>query len=443
MAWYPARGGGIPASVKTDMNAVLNKKFGTQGETYPPKEWADDVNLMGVLPIRTASGTIAHFEDGADDVPLKSLTAQILPIQEGTGDPSPSNFRPISGTSVLNVANVSDYASYFKGLFLGTLAFVDLSTLTWQISGSGTFFYTTDITTIPLYSAGTVLSAWLCTDYNVVNVTSSSGWQNVANKSIGSQSGVSAPRINIRDTQYTTLQDFQTNVKGYLIYELATPTTPTITAQQFATLCTAFNITGSTYPIALGRTVYGGTYNSETGVLTVTKIGFDFGSEDLTWIYNSGQTRFYCTIPNIDLPTAYGVVADILCSCYKTVKFTDVTGTQTDDIIAGVTQGETNYITCRDTRYTDAQSFKTGLTGQKFVVNLATPVEIQLTPTEINSLLGVNNVWTDTGDTEVEYRADIDLLLASLEGNRGLQMMRATPTEENDEQEATENEDER
>lgn len=70
MAWYRAGGGGIPSSLKTDMNAVLNKKFGTS-QDYPPTDWAPTVNLMGPLPEKTVSGAIATFADGADAVPLK------------------------------------------------------------------------------------------------------------------------------------------------------------------------------------------------------------------------------------------------------------------------------------------------------------------------------------------------------------------------------------
>lgn len=64
-------GGGIPAALKSAMNAVLNKKFGTV-KTYEPNDWPDDVNLLGVLEEKTASGAIAHIEDGADSVPLKN-----------------------------------------------------------------------------------------------------------------------------------------------------------------------------------------------------------------------------------------------------------------------------------------------------------------------------------------------------------------------------------
>ena len=39
------------------------------------------------------------------------------------------------------------------------------------------------------------------------------------------------------------------------------------------------------------------------------------------------------------------------------------------------------------------------------VAKLATPQTYQLTPTEVLALLGNNNVFSDTGDTEVTYKA--------------------------------------
>lgn len=83
MAFYRCGGGGIPSSLKTDMNAVLNKKFGTSSD-YPPADWAPTVNLMGPLPEKTiVSSPIADFSDGADDVPTKSLVVTIPPTLSG------------------------------------------------------------------------------------------------------------------------------------------------------------------------------------------------------------------------------------------------------------------------------------------------------------------------------------------------------------------------
>lgn len=50
----------------------------------------------------------------------------------------------------------------------------------------------------------------------------------------------------------------------------------------------------------------------------------------------------------------------------------------------------------------------------KLVYPLAEPIEIQLTPHEVNSLLGVNNIFADTGDTACEYRADTKLYINRL-----------------------------
>jgi hypothetical protein len=64
------------------MNAVLNKKFGTS-TTYDPAGWPDDVNLLGKLPEKTVSGSIAHITDGADEVPIKSWEVEIAPTLTG------------------------------------------------------------------------------------------------------------------------------------------------------------------------------------------------------------------------------------------------------------------------------------------------------------------------------------------------------------------------
>lgn len=46
----------------------------------------------------------------------------------------------------------------------------------------------------------------------------------------------------------------------------------------------------------------------------------------------------------------------------------------------------------------------TPTTGAQVVYKLATPLTYQLTPTEVTTLLGVNNIWADTGDVKVWYK---------------------------------------
>lgn len=62
------------------------------------KDFEDDKSIaLGAYPHAVVSGAVASFSDGADNIPVRSLTAQIVPVQSGSGDPSPTNVRPISG----------------------------------------------------------------------------------------------------------------------------------------------------------------------------------------------------------------------------------------------------------------------------------------------------------------------------------------------------------
>lgn len=106
MAWFRCGGSGIPASLKSGMNSVLNKKFGTS-TTYDPAGWPDDVNLMGPLPIKTASGAIASFSDGADGVPVKSCVVSFLPSGGGGTPSAPVAIVGHSGITLTNKDNMS------------------------------------------------------------------------------------------------------------------------------------------------------------------------------------------------------------------------------------------------------------------------------------------------------------------------------------------------
>jgi hypothetical protein len=72
----------------------------TAGGTLLPLSFPDDyvvaIGDIGNTEIKTASGSIAHFEDSLARK-AQDLTVAIDPVQSGSGDPSPDNVRPISG----------------------------------------------------------------------------------------------------------------------------------------------------------------------------------------------------------------------------------------------------------------------------------------------------------------------------------------------------------
>lgn len=59
----------------------------------------------------------------------------------------------------------------------------------------------------------------------------------------------------------------------------------------------------------------------------------------------------------------------------------------------------------------DAWKAELASNNVQLVYPLAAPIEVDLTPTEITTLLGTNNLWSDTGDIDLTYCADTKLYI--------------------------------
>lgn len=61
--------------------------------------------IYSLLPEDTATGAEVTITDACPDLPIVELHASINAVQEGTGDPSPDNVRPISGWDEITVTH--------------------------------------------------------------------------------------------------------------------------------------------------------------------------------------------------------------------------------------------------------------------------------------------------------------------------------------------------
>ena len=156
------------------------------------------------------------------------------------------------------------------------------------------------------------------------------------------------------------------------------------------------------FPISTG-TVYGGTLDVVTGELVVDRAIVDLGT--LNWKYASSGTRSLFTsydLGNKYKPSgAYNIPVKAAFECYANVAM----GTTFKNGEAGLDGNTSNRIVICDNRYTDAVTFKSAVSGVQLCYELATPITTQLTPTEIRSLLGRNNIWSDAGDVTVCYHS--------------------------------------
>ena len=362
--------------MKTDMNAVLNKKFGTSSD-YPPADWSPTVNLMGPLPEKTiVSSPIADFSDGADDVPTKSLVVTIPPT--------------LSGVSVLNEKQTGKTVFYPMDIEQGT------------ISGTG---YNTNSTTRIRTAVRKAVSP--STEYKIkVN----SEVQIYEVHEYTDLTGAST-HLTVNASEYTFTTKSTTN---YLRILFRYSNNATITPSAITELqVTDENFFWKTYTASLGRTIYGGTADIVNGEGT-ENISAPTALNSLTWSKTTvgGHDAFYSNLPNGYIGQGGGMM-DADCDTYD---ITTDSNLGTDRTIRFYYNANFNITRCviRDDQYasyTGAQ-FKEAVTGD-IVYQLADSARTDFTFTgqEIDTMLGYNAFWSEQGDTEVTYRADINLAL--------------------------------
>jgi hypothetical protein len=177
---------------------------------------------------------------------------------------------------------------------------------------------------------------------------------------------------------------------------------------------------GHTYTTALGRTVYGGTLDVVSGVLTVDWVKHIITGDE-TSVFSSSLNRLIFI--NGDLPSPPKADGQIMCNTFESVSSTTTPPEGCVTIYS--TNGNVIFrLPSSITTKEDAINYLVS-NGTHIVYPLATPQTYQLDPQTIDLLLGDNNLWTDCGSVEVAYKADIGLYIdkkLSSNGTRSLSM---------------------
>lgn len=157
-------------------------------------------------------------------------------------------------------------------------------------------------------------------------------------------------------------------------------------------------------------TVYRGELNVTNGTLKATHRYLDLSTITNGWnrVPSQGIYFFYYGLSDgsrADNP-------DGLCSAYPMT-----TAVPMPDKSCRL-YGSANYNFCRlairDDRYETTAEFGQAMAGYHVIYELAEPLTYQFTPQQIQTLLGVNNVFASTGDVTVGYRADTKLYIQRL-----------------------------
>ena len=363
---------------------ALNHRLGVS-TGFKPSEWAENINLLVKPAEKSASGSVCHFTDGLD-MPLVSLSCDVTAWQEGSGTASPSNPRAIHGWSSANVTRTG------KNLLPPLSAEATSKSVTFTPRTDGGIDLSGTATGgIAVVDLGRSENLWLNAGTYFVNESTSLYSITVFDETSGT-----ATVLKSGGGKFTITSRTKVFVRLGIPNGTATETAVYIQLELDSSATTFSQYTGTSLNIPFGQTVYGGRLNVMTGEMTITHAIVDMGS--LAWIYNSSANVFWAVISDMKRPCT------LLCEKYTQSSATNVENMVDYEIWnRGYAYNDKN-IVAKDTNYATADAFKTAVTGVRLVYELATSTTITLTPHQMSSLLGENNIWADCGDSAVVYR---------------------------------------
>lgn len=344
-----------------------------------------------VLHTITSATGIVSFSTALAE-PVESLVCEFSPVQPGSGDPSPDNIRPITGWTGLTVGHAA-----FSRKLIPTSSdthweqngiIVDyIGVGTYWVHGTATagvsILFPVESFTIPS-SDGRVFEM----HNSVANTNVTLVLRTASNSSIDSWVANPANRVS---TGYSAMKGKTVGIAGFTV--VASKTVDLIIAPIFA------EAKQTDIPISwqsAAGTVYGGTLNVTTGVLTVTK-GFATYNGSESWSGNPGTSGMYTANNNVERLSDYK--GSIVSNIFVTGTHSSNPGTR--PCVTAYPKNSSyngkNWIYILAPSGTTAADIKAILaeTPMTVVYPLATPQTYQLTPEEVATLKGSNTIWHD------------------------------------------------
>lgn len=420
------------ASAETAKDAAMDA---AQDAIDAAQELQTAIQFNSALIHETTSGAVASFSDGADDVPVKSLVAEITPVQSGSGDPSPTNIRPISGRTGMTVTRCG---RNLGKITLSSIADADIgegsytaSELTFSftkvsdngvseivVNGTPTARVTSMLNRnllVHIPPGRYILSG--CPSGGALNKYRLTCWDNTANVTVASDFGSGATFELVGGHNVNFAIDISASMAGETISNLVFK--PMIRpASDSNDAYEPYN--GTSFPITWeteAGTVYGGTLDVVSGVLTVGWRYVTFSADTMQLngplsSYSNAYVYRNQTLGGLIVPNETDDITEAVCNMLPSISRTQAAGSTNNIGIFQYHSGSNNELRLsfpREDAYNTVE--KVYALGVTCAIPLKEPTTYQLTPTEVRTLLGGNTIYTDAGDVSVEYIADTKLYI--------------------------------
>ena len=396
-----------PAAVSFEQPQELSPQQQTQAQSnlgiWSNKDIADRL-----CPAFTESGGVVVCQP-VEDYPLEAVS-RIVPAQSGSGDPSPDNIRPITGhTAVKLIRCGKNLCPHQSSDERNSAGHIDIYSVFAGNALSGRILtLSADITRqdTTVEEAGTMRFYIYYTDGERTAGAATYGAEKDGKPH---KKTITLTADGAKTISYIRLIPVSNSVEGDRADNIQIELGETASAYE--------PYRGDTFALDLGQTVYGGSLDWATGLLTVnTKKVILTGDESWDILKNNPNGTVFATYSiggfakksDNYIKNYFGVSSHFVKSDYALSgsspgnSFYWATETGYLRVVYGLPNGGT---TADEFSQFLAEQYANG-TPVEIVAQIENPLTIQLTAYEITALSGINTLYSDTGDTEVTGRLD-------------------------------------
>lgn len=341
--------------------------------------------------------------DNFEGMPMNAVT-RIEPVQAGSGEPSPSNIRPISGHTGAKLTRVGKNLVSESSATGSLSAYAKVLHIKSELMPNTTY-------TLSFVASRAENNLYLNEHISARQYFATTG-------KLQSITFTTAEKVDQSNAaQYDT-------ARGWIIFKNgvtnAEPVTFSDVQLEFGNASRPFEpYQGETFSAPFGQTVYGGTLDWNKGVLTVDRAIVTLTGTENSVERNTTENAHYIRYNYFGL-TQSAIADGAFCSHFKTRLNTDVGDQLTNtfeihsSILYPIFRVSASLYPTDDVWKSYLAAQKAAGTPVQVCYKLATPTTIQLTPAQLTALQGMNNIFCDAGETTVSGRKDILWLTSGL-----------------------------
>ena len=361
-----------------------------------------------MIGTKTVSGAIVALPN-AEEAPLVNCLVDINAVQSGSGTPSPTNVRPISGfdTAMIYVRGKNILNPTFTTKTENGVTFENVDK-TVKITGTASAYsfcnlnYANGVLAIPKgrplkLAGGFSNSIYLTACYfkegtstTITAATSKSG--EFVPFTIPEDASTSWIRVNVASGATT----------DRMILPMVCADGTTDTAFK------PYDARSFTKSVPLGRTVYGGTLDVVSGVLTVDRAMITIDGTNYNMAMSGGSKR--CYISDLSVPKAKpspdthtpapNLIANYLTAVGDAEAYSGAVGV----CVYATAAANIGFTLTGNAMTLDEVKAYLAQNPLQVCYELATPQTYTLTGQEITPIYGQNTIWANSGDVRITYR---------------------------------------